>query len=73
MPELISCTTPFRYTSPSRFMGLPLYEIAHGPDVRRGLPYSETRAILAIGDSAVGGAAVGLKAFGGAAHSLNHS
>jgi hypothetical protein len=71
-----------RKQSSIRIMGLPLYQIATGPDWEAGEMRGHARGILAIGDFAtgviaigglargviaLGGCAVGLIAFGGAA------
>ena len=52
--------------------GLPLYDIALGPDLQKGEVRGHARGIIAIGDVAtgwlaVGGAARGIVAIGGAA------
>jgi hypothetical protein len=61
-----------RRRSESRLWGLPLYDIALGPDLDRGERRGHARGVLAIGDVAtgllaIGGIARGLIAFGGLA------
>lgn len=71
-----------RKQSSIRILGLPLYQIAMGPDLEAGEMRGHARGIVAIGDLAtgivalggvargvfaLGGLAVGLVAFGGAA------
>lgn len=71
-----------RKQSSIRILGLPLYQIATGPDWKAGEMRGHARGIIAIGDLAtgviaigglargifaLGGLAVGLVAFGGAA------
>lgn len=56
--------------SKREWMGLPLYEIAFGPDSSRGSRKSHAKGILAIGDRAtgvvaMGGMAQGIVAIGG--------
>lgn len=54
-----------RYTSPIRIFGLPLLQIALGPHGRQ--MRGRARAVIAIGDLAVGWLAIGGLAFGGIA------
>jgi hypothetical protein len=70
-------TTPsapsFRKTSRTRFAGLPLFEIAFGP--QRGKQHGHAKAIVAIGDHAtgvlaIGGLAQGIVAVGGLSEGL---
>jgi hypothetical protein len=61
-----------RRRSDRRLWGLPLYDIAFGPDLDRGERRGHAHGVLAIGDVAtgilaVGGVARGLVAFGGLA------
>jgi hypothetical protein len=60
-----------RIRSSRTVWGLPLYDIALGPDLERGESRGVARGIIAIGDIAMGGlalggAALGIVAFGGA-------
>ncbi len=57
-----------RTRSRTKFVGLPLFEIAFGP--RRGEPHGHAKALIAIGDHAtgvvaIGGLAQGVLAIGG--------
>ena len=61
-----------RRRSSTIIMGLPLYEIAKGPDPDRGESRGHARAVFAIGDKAtgivaIGGIARGVVAIGGGA------
>jgi len=61
-----------RKRSDSRIFGVPLYDVACGPDFIRGEAIGHARGIVAIGDEALGvfalgGIARGLFAFGGLA------
>jgi len=61
-----------RKRSEGTVFGVPLYDIACGPDPRRGEALGHARGIIAIGDEALGvfalgGIARGLFAFGGLA------
>lgn len=89
LPPASASTTPplptipaIRKRATSELFGLPLWEIAIGPDPQRGESRGHARAILALGDLAtgfiaigglarggiaIGGLALGIIAFGGAA------
>jgi len=61
-----------RKTSSVKILGLPLYDIAMGPDPKKGTMRGHARGIIAIGDTArgalaIGGAAFGVIAIGGVA------
>ncbi len=61
-----------RKRSARRILGVPLYDIACGPDLERGEMMGHARGIFALGDEALGvfalgGLARGLFAFGGLA------
>ena len=61
-----------RLQSKTKILGLPLYDIANGPDFERGELRGHARGIIAIGDVAtgvlaIGGLARGLLAVGGLA------
>lgn len=61
-----------RKRSSTVFFGLPLWEIAAGPDLQQGEAFGHAKAIIAIGDRAtgavaIGGMARGLIAIGGGA------
>jgi hypothetical protein len=65
-------STMIRKRSTSSFFGLPIYDIALGPNLPTGEPRGHARGILAIGDIAtgwlaIGGIARGIIAFGGIA------
>lgn len=55
----------FRKRSEIEFFGIPLWEIAMGPDLERGERIGHAKAIFAIGDMATGLFAVGGIARGG--------
>jgi hypothetical protein len=64
-----------RKRSRTRVAGLPLYEIAFGPNLVRGERHGSAHALLAIGDRAtgviaIGGLAQGIIAIGGLAEGL---
>ena len=64
-----------RKRSEARIFGIPLYEIAMGPDPASGEVRGHARAIFAVGDIAtgifaMGGVARGILAFGGVAIGL---
>jgi hypothetical protein len=64
-----------RKRSDRSFWGLPLYDIALGPDLEKGEIRGHAKGIIAIGDFAtgvlaMGGVARGLIAFGGVALGL---
>lgn len=64
-----------RKRSEARIFGIPLYEIAMGPDPASGEARGHARAIFAVGDIAtgiiaMGGVARGILAFGGVAIGL---
>ena len=64
-----------RWQSSIKFMGLPLYHIALGPDLAAGQMRGHARGIVAIGDIAtgvlaIGGLAGGVVAIGGCAMGL---
>lgn len=66
------CARSIRRRSESTFLGLPLWEIAIGPDPIAGEQRGHARAIIAIGDIAtgwlaLGGVARGTVAIGGVA------
>lgn len=48
-----------RYTSPVQALGLPILQIALGPDPATGEMRGKARALIAIGDSATGAIAIG--------------
>src|SRR5262249_25986175 len=50
---------PIRKRSRTQFWGLPLWEIASGPDQRRGETRGHARAVFAVGDIADGLVAIG--------------
>jgi hypothetical protein len=61
-----------RKTSRMRVLGIPLWQVARGPDRARGESHGHARAVLAAGDEAdgvvaVGGVARGVFAVGGVA------
>ena len=61
-----------RRRSEGEFLGLPIWEIAMGPDPEQGEAHGHARAIIAIGDIAtgwlaIGGIARGIIALGGVA------
>jgi hypothetical protein len=56
-----------RKQSDYRFLGLPLYSIARGPDLAKGEMFGHARGVLAIGDRATGIIALGGFAMGGIA------
>jgi hypothetical protein len=63
----------FRKTSRTRIAGLPLFEIAFGP--QHGKPHGHAKALVAIGDHAtgvlaIGGLAQGVVAIGGLSEGL---
>jgi hypothetical protein len=65
-------TRSIRRRSKTEIFGLPLWEIALGPDIERGETRGHARAIFALGDVAtgvfsLGGVARGLFAMGGVA------
>lgn len=43
-----------RYRSPRTWMGLPLVDIALGPDAERGEMRGRARGVIAVGDMAPG-------------------
>jgi hypothetical protein len=68
----VQCRRTVRRRSEASFLGLPVWEIAVGPDLERGEPRGHARAIIAIGDIAtgwlaIGGFARGIIALGGCA------
>jgi hypothetical protein len=54
----------FRKRSKITYWGLPLYDIALGPDLERGETRGVAKGIIAIGDIAIGGLALGGASFG---------
>jgi hypothetical protein len=54
-----------RKRSEAELFGIPLWEIAVGPDLERGERIGHAKAIFAIGDIATGLVAIGGLAFGG--------
>src|ERR1700730_16395879 len=56
-----------RKQSDYRFLGLPLYSIARGPDLAKGEMFGHAKGVLAIGDKATGIIAIGGIAIGGLA------
>ncbi len=59
-----------RRTSSTQIFGLPLWQIAQGPDLEQGELYGKARAVFAVGDQAdgvfaLGGIARGVVAVGG--------
>lgn len=61
-----------RYTSPVHILGMPLVQIAFGPDPVTGAMRGRAKAFIALGDQATGvfafgGVATGVVAFGGVA------
>ncbi len=62
--------TSRRYTSPIHVFGLPVLQIAFGPDLLSGETKGRAKALIAMGDQAyggiaIGGVSVGVVAFGG--------
>jgi len=55
---------PIRRRSDRTFAGLPLFDIAYGPDPDRDEPHGKARGIIAIGDEARGWLALGDSARG---------
>jgi hypothetical protein len=55
---------PIRRRSGRTFAGLPLFDIAYGPDPDRDEPHGKARGWLALGDSARGYIALGRNARG---------
>jgi len=55
---------PIRRRSVRTFSGLPLFDIAYGPDPDRDEPHGKARGIIAIGDEARGWLALGDSARG---------
>ena len=60
----------FRLRSAQTFAGLPLYDVAWGPDLERGETRGHAKGIIAIGDIAtgivaIGGLALGVVSLGG--------
>jgi hypothetical protein len=55
---------PIRRRSDRTFTGLPLFDIAYGPDSDRDEPHGRARGIIAIGDEARGWLALGDSARG---------
>jgi hypothetical protein len=68
-------TPTIRKRSRTRIAGLPLFEIAFGPQPARGEPHGHAKALIAIGDQAtgvlaIGGLAQGVVAVGGLSEGL---
>ena len=68
-------TRGVRRRSASTFAGLPLYDIAYGPDLERGEMRGHAKGIIAIGDIAtgvlaLGGVVRGIVAVGGLAFGI---
>jgi hypothetical protein len=64
-----------RRRSAATFAGLPLYEIAYGPDLERGETRGHAKGLIAIGDFAtgvlaLGGVVRGIVAIGGLAFGI---
>lgn len=55
---------PIRRRSDRTFAGLPLFDIAYGPDPDRDEPHGRARGIITIGDEARGWFALGDSARG---------
>jgi hypothetical protein len=67
-PKRLRCNADMRKTVRKRsqlmIFGLPLVDIAFGPDLQTGERHGSARGLVAIGDQARGGIAVGGAAFG---------
>jgi hypothetical protein len=67
--------TSIRHRSRTRIAGIPLFEIAFGPQRMRGEAHGHAKALIAIGDQAtgvlaIGGLAQGIVAVGGLSEGL---
>jgi hypothetical protein len=74
-PHAGSHAPTIRKRSRTRIAGLPLYEIAFGPQRSRGEAHGHAKALIAIGDQAtgvlaIGGLAQGVVAVGGLSEGL---
>jgi len=68
-------TPSIRHRSRARFAGIPLVEVAFGPNRSRGEAHGHAKAMIAIGDQAtgvlaIGGLAQGIVAVGGLSEGL---